>query len=544
TITETDVAGNTGSESITVILDNEASIDDNPDTTAPVVAIVSPENGAVVSSTPIDVTYTVDGGAQKTVSRDLIEGENTITISETDDAGNEGTASITVTLDTGGMSFGGKAASYTFDEGSGAVAVDTSGNGNDGVITGAVFSTGKSGSGLAFDGTDDYVSIPCMNYDEISISAWFYKNENDATNADAIFGGWKWNSDEQMNEGFDIRFHKNSPDTIDFCLVTEDTGGTRTIKAVSSNLGNSTGTWYHVVGTYNQSTGEQKLYINGVLAVTENHPAGNTIVPLSSYSDMRIGHSRVNNGYFNGIIDEVSVYDYPLSDQEVLDVYNSSIDAKAAYYTFDEGSGAVAVDTSGNGNDGVITGAVFSTGKSGSGLAFDGTDDYVSIPCMNYDEISISAWFYKNENDATNADAIFGGWKWNSDEQMNEGFDIRFHKNSPDTIDFCLVTEDTGGTRTIKAVSSNLGNSTGTWYHVVGTYNQSTGEQKLYINGVLAVTENHPAGNTIVPLSSYSDMRIGHSRVNNGYFNGIIDEVSVYDYPLSDQEVLNLYNGY
>jgi len=531
TITETDSVGKTGSASITVTLD----------TIAPVIAIVSPSDGVTVNTNPVEVIYTVDGGSQKTITKTLTEGQNTVTITETDLAGNTGSASIIVTLST---MINSKVGCYTLNEGSGTIATDTSGNGNDGTINGgAVFSTGKSGTGLSFDGTDDYVSIPCMNYDEMSISAWFYKNANDTTNADTIFGGWKWNSDVQSNEGFDIRFYKNNPDTIDFCLITKDANGTRTKMTASSNLGSSTGAWHHVVCTYSQSTGEQKLYINGALAATENHPAGNTVVPLSSYSDMRIGYSRVNNGYFNGKIDEMCIYNYALSDQEIWDEYNRIMEDREACYTFNEGSGTITADTSGNGNDGTINGgAVFSTGKSGAGLSFDGTDDYVSIPCMNYNEISISAWFYKNANDTTNADTIFGGWKWNSDIQSNEGFDIRFYKNNPDTIDFCLITEDASGTRTKMTASSNLGSSTGAWHHVVCTYNQSTGEQKLYINGALATTETHPAGNTIVPLSSYSDMRIGHSRVNNGYFNGKIDEVYVYDRALNDQEVQNLYN--
>ncbi|MCF6153373.1 MAG: hypothetical protein E3K38_14040 [Candidatus Kuenenia stuttgartiensis] len=313
-ITETDSAGNTGSASITVTLD----------TTAPVVKIVSPADGTVVNASPVDVTYTVDGGSQKTVSKSLTEGTNTVSITETDSAGNTGSASIIVTLNTLITATNSKTACYTFDEGSGTVATDKSGNGNNGTVNGAVFSSGKSGTGLSFDGADDYVSIPSMNYDEISVTAWFYKNQNDTTNADAIFGGWKWNSDIQKNEGFDIRFYKTTPDTIDFCLVTEDTSGTRTRMTASNNLGDSTGAWYHVACTYNQSTGEQKLYINGALVKTENHPAGNKITPLSTYSDMRIGHSRVNKGYFNGKIDEVCIYNHALSDQEVQNLYNSN----------------------------------------------------------------------------------------------------------------------------------------------------------------------------------------------------------------------------
>lgn len=53
----------------------------------------------------------------------------------------------------------------------------------------------KKGRRLDFDGIDDYVSIPLINHDEISVAAWFYKYINDPKTADAIFGGWRWDAD-------------------------------------------------------------------------------------------------------------------------------------------------------------------------------------------------------------------------------------------------------------------------------------------------------------------------------------------------------------
>ncbi|TVL99212.1 MAG: hypothetical protein CV087_18775, partial [Candidatus Brocadia sp. WS118] len=182
--------------------------------------------------------------------------------------------------------------------------------------------TGKNGSGLRFDGVDDYVSIPCMNYDEISITAWFYKNANDTVNADSIFGGWKWNASVQYEEGFELRFFSYNPNELQFGMITKNSSGNRIERFATYKFSNSVGSWYHVAGTYNKTTGEQKLYVNGQLVSTTTHPAGNTVVPLTSYSDMRIGHSRVNNGYFNGTIDDVRIYNRALNNQEVLDVYN------------------------------------------------------------------------------------------------------------------------------------------------------------------------------------------------------------------------------
>ncbi|OOP57491.1 MAG: hypothetical protein AYP45_03105 [Candidatus Brocadia carolinensis] len=146
----------------------------------------------------------------------------------------------------------------------------------------------------------------------------------DTSNADAIFGGWRWESNTQLQEGYDLRFHQNSPDTLDFILITQDADGDKTDKVARYRLGNSVGTWYHVAGTYNKTTGEQKLYIDGQLVDTQTHPAGNTVVPLSFYSDMRIGHSRVNDGYFNGTLDDVRLYNNALSAQKVQELFNAT----------------------------------------------------------------------------------------------------------------------------------------------------------------------------------------------------------------------------
>jgi hypothetical protein len=213
------------------------------------------------------------------------------------------------------------------------------------------------------------------------------------------------------------------------------------------------------------------------------------------------------------------------------------------YWTLDEGAGLTSYDYSGNGNDGVlVNGPTWTTGQINQALGFDGVDDYVSIPVMNNEEISIAAWFYKNSNDTTMADAIFGAWRWDSDVQLWEGFDLRFYRYNPDKLQFILVTENGSANKTVKVTQLDLGYSVGRWFHAVGTYSKTTGKQKLYVDGQLVETKTHPVGNTIAPLTSYSDMRIGHSRASRGFFDGAIDEVRIYNRALSDSEILGLYN--
>lgn len=188
-------------------------------------------------------------------------------------------------------------------------------------------------------------------------------------------------------------------------------------------------------------------------------------------------------------------------------------------------------------------------------LNFNGTTQYVDItPRINNDEMSIAAWFYKNANDFVNADAIFGGWYWNSNIQLQEGFDLRFFPTNPTLLSLLLVTTN-GTTKTQKGSSFNFasissnGTSTKEWFHVVGTYNKTDGNQRLYVNGVLRDIDLHVAGNTIVPFatttagSCYTTQKIGHSCVSTGYFNGRIAEVKLYNRALSNDEIKLLYYG-
>lgn len=175
-------------------------------------------------------------------------------------------------------------------------------------------------------------------------------------------------------------------------------------------------------------------------------------------------------------------------------------------------------------------------------MGFDGIDDYVSIPPLNNNEVSLCAWFHRLGKGKTNADAVFCGW--DSDKNPREGFGIKLSSKARNILEFTLVTQDANGKKTKKIVKYKLSKSkVSRWCYVVGTYKMTTGKQRLYVNGKLVKTTGHPAGNTIVPLESYPDMTMGASVHTAGFFKGIIDDVRLYNRPLSNQEVLNIYNN-
>lgn len=85
----------------------------------------------------------------------------------------------------------------------------------------------------------------------------------------------------------------------------------------------SDGEWHMVSATYDGATKTAKLYVDGAIdasAIISGTPTDNT-------SSMVIGGLELlNNNPFGGMIDDVRIYTYPLTNKQVLDVYNLFID--------------------------------------------------------------------------------------------------------------------------------------------------------------------------------------------------------------------------
>ena len=198
------------------------------------------------------------------------------------------------------------------------------------------------------------------------------------------------------------------------------------------------------------------------------------------------------------------------------------------HWKFDQRQGDVAVDSSGNGNDGEIWDAEWVEGEFGTALGFGGQGAYVSIPRIGgldgSDEMTVEAWVYW-EGEARYPNIITGG-TWSpggflvfvADNQCTfrmgrPGFSASGNRDQWREISAPLVTPF----------------SQEEWYHLAATFKRPG--IKTYVNG-----RQVGSANWDYPVGHQGDLIIGKWSGTVSH-KGLIDEVKIFDRALSADEI-------
>jgi hypothetical protein len=187
------------------------------------------------------------------------------------------------------------------------------------------------------------------------------------------------------------------------------------------------------------------------------------------------------------------------------------------------------------GNNGVIMGAVnFVPGEVGQAFDFNGVDSYLQVansPALESATISVEAWV-----NATNPQT--SGWAYILDKGDN-GFLLPSYSLGTE-VNQGLFFEVSNGTEYVDSPFTGTGIWDGNWHHVVGTF--GGGSIRLYVDGA-EVNNGIPTNISIsYGLPNTNDLFIGSYDGEPRFdFNGLIDEVSVYNHALSAAEIQNLY---
>ncbi len=417
---------------------------------------------------------------------------------------------------------------------------------NNGVLhNGTSFSTGLVGQAFSFDGVDDYVSINRSIQDDFTIEFWL--------NTTQVVG----TDDGQWYEGMGLV-------DAEVRSVTNDFGVTLRNGRVFFGVGNpdvtiksgfvSDGNWHHVAATRLRSTGEMRLYVDGLQVASAN--AGTQ--SLTAPPRITMGQVQVDNNPYQGKLDEVTLYSRVLSAQEVQAIYNANVAGKCTFPANCKAAPSNLVawwraennanDTVGN-HHGSLQNATFTVGNVGQGFKLnqtDGTLDQVSIPSspdLCPANFTIETWVKFDTLDTPNASAPglqYIMFKKNTRIGNFEGYDLhKVRVNGEDK----LSTTISAANGTFATVNSQTSVVTGQFYHVAAShdFDGTTGTLKLYVNGVLegSASANFPPDYDTRPVFLGSS---GESFFN-GYLNGVIDEASIYDRVLSQAEIQSIYSA-
>jgi hypothetical protein len=195
---------------------------------------------------------------------------------------------------------------------------------------GATFAAGAVGQGFSFDGVDDGVAVNAASNlnvgaaDGLTIDAWIFPRGHMA----ALAAG-SGPIVEYLN-GVHLWQHHQTVNPLNGLYVDlYDTNGAHHFFQVTGVI--TQHAWNHVAVTYSKATGIATLYVNGSAVVSQNL---GLFTPQTS-TDLRIGRrppesfgAPASGFSFNGLIDEVEIYNRALSAEEIAAIFNAGSGGK------------------------------------------------------------------------------------------------------------------------------------------------------------------------------------------------------------------------
>jgi len=278
---------------------------------------------------------------------------------------------------------------------------------------------------------------------------------------------------------------------------------------------NTVGVWYHFVYTYDGTTA--KMYRNGQL-LGSMAKSWNTI----NNSDIfKLGVGVGGEQWFNGLIDDLKIYNRAVTDAEATQIYNEPNTHTVGLiksFSFDntpaDDTNSVSFTTSN-----ATYPITYTAGRSGAGQALVTTASATrtctipNLPLGKTDR-TISFWYYHTTFSPITSYASLG---YGATTQYNT---FGFYLNAS-SVNFSGSSYD--------ASFVNGTTNPYQWYHAVLVFESDN--VKIYINGVIKGTMSRPLVNTT--LTSF--------RINA--FAGAIDDLKIYDRALKQADITSLYNN-
>ncbi len=381
--------------------------------------------------------------------------------------------------------------------------------------------------GFQFDGVDDYVSTPLTDFPSsaTTIDAWVWVDSFTGSLMDIVSYGDSWLGIYTDLSGVHYIAYE----------IPRFFGVFRVNWSTPVQLH----TWYHVVVVFEEYE-FLRLYVNGEEGASIY--IGQVLLWPANFLIAAGAPGSGPEHFFDGIIDEVEIFDRVLDITEIQAIYAAGPAGKckclspaAGLVSWWPGDGH-ARDIVGRYHGVLVNHVSYATHcLVGPCFVFDGVDDFVHVPDspdLNPSfALTLNAWvqvdsFSDNFMDIAGKDPEVGTSRSYLLNVVKDGSHGHFRAH--------LTTAVLG----LGFVTGNVEINTGTWYHVAMTYDGDN--LRLYVNGV-------EEGNTTMwgmIVSNDGPFRIGGgapSEQDQLFFDGSIDEVQLHNVALSAGEIQEIY---
>lgn len=419
-------------------------------------------------------------------------------------------------------------------------------------------------TGLRFDGTNDYVTFgntSQLRVSDFTVEVWFRRDAAGVATSTGT-GGWgaivplltKGRGESEsatLNMNWFLGIRSDGRLAADF---EEATGPNHPLGGTTAIANN---TWYHAAVTYDHTTGRYTLYLNGAVEKDTTLTAG--ITPdAGSVQHAGLATAMTSTGgaagYFAGVLDEARVWNYRRTQAEIQAGLAQEIvsgTGLAGRWGLNDGSGTTAANSVAGGVSGTLTngpvwegGAPFST--TANSLQLSGTTGYVtfgSAPALGASAFTLECWLRRDGAGATVSTGTGGitavplVTKGRGEAESPANLNMNYFlgiDGSTGVLTADFEDTATGGNHPVTGVTPLADH---TWYHAAATYDGTT--WRLYLNGTLdrelAVGAYTPEATSIQHAGLATAMT--STGVASGYFNGVLDEVRIWNVARSGAEI-------
>lgn len=434
---------------------------------------------------------------------------------------------------------------------------------------GVSFDNGNTYTGsIEFDGVNDFgmFTMPDDVGDKGTLSFWVQIDDAGMNRRNEFFEG-------PGNAGLEMQYNGGSGTGVVYGRTTT-VGGDFVIRSggdkalLDSNLTGQSTNWHNIQYTWDKSTGEMRIYIDGA---ETTYAGGSTPTDLVWAAAVNTINQLMNVGrdgsgdttrFLDGQMDDIAWFNEVLTATERNEIRTDGVNAHAGalagklvvHWDFDAApTGKVFYDTVNNtqlimSTDGIVpfgptyhaTGGPI--GNSGT-LEFDGTDDFATFRSADFDVgESGTLSFWVQMDDTSRRNQFFEG-------PGNTGMEFQYRNNSggqvygrtSDNGDFVIRSGSDAA-----LMNSVLPGQTTNWHNVQYTwdYNASngTGKMHIYIDGV---ETGYASTFTPADLNWTTIVNTVNGMMNVGrdpgdttrYFNGQMDDIAFYKGVLDTNEL-------